>query len=74
MHKYPKCHIEKMKGRRSYKMQKCTKCPKGDWGFPQIVKRLKFICGDFTNKLSDLFIFACVRTHANLAREQVYSL
>ncbi|GAB6711181.1 hypothetical protein BOVMAS05_11730 [Streptococcus uberis] len=37
-----------------------------------MVKRQKSVCGISANRLIDLFIFACVSTHANLAREQVY--
>ena len=30
---------------RTVNLQKCTKCQKGDWGFPQSVKSQKSVCG-----------------------------
>ena len=45
---------------------------KGDWGFPQNVKSQKSVCRVPANWLIDLFIFACVRTPANLARAKAY--
>ncbi|HFZ7023509.1 TPA: hypothetical protein ACGML9_002053 [Streptococcus agalactiae] len=53
-------------------MTKCTSCQKGDWGFPQKVKRQQSNCGISANRLVALFILACVRKRANLAREQAY--
>ena len=53
------------------KFEKCTKCQIGDWGFPQSVKSQKPTCGISANRLYDLFIFACVRTLAMLARVKV---
>ncbi|RCW16152.1 hypothetical protein CAC02_10225 [Streptococcus gallolyticus] len=51
--------------------EKCTKCKKGVWGFPQNVKSQKSVCRVPANWLIDLFIFACVRTRANLASMKV---
>ena len=51
--------------------KKCTTCEKGDWGFPQNVKSQKSVCRVPANWLIDLFIFASVRTLANLASMKV---
>lgn len=51
--------------------EKCTTCEKGDWGFPKSVKSQKSVCRVPANWLIDLFIFASVRTLANLASMKV---
>lgn len=64
-------HFTKMQASKMTIFEKCTKCKKGDWGFPQNVKSQKSVCRVPANWLIDLFIFASVRTLANLARAQV---
>ena len=65
-------HFTKMQLSKIVIFEKCTKCQKGDWGFPQNVKSQKSVCRVPANWLIDLFIFASVRTLANLARVKVY--
>lgn len=38
-------HFTKMQLSKIVILQKCTKCQKGDWGFPQSVKSQKSVCG-----------------------------
>ncbi|OAV83848.1 hypothetical protein BA718_03310 [Streptococcus gallolyticus subsp. gallolyticus] len=52
-------------------MKNAHRARKGVWGFPQNVKSQKSVCRVPANWLIDLFIFASVRTLANLARVQV---
>ena len=52
-------------------MQNVRHARKGDWGFPQNVKSQKSVCRVPANWLIDLFIFASVRTLANLASMKV---
>ena len=64
-------HFTKMQVSKMVNFKKCTKCEKGDWGFPQNVKSQKSVCRVPANWLIDLFIFASVRTLANLASMKV---
>lgn len=38
-------HFIKMQLSKIVIFEKCTKCQKGDWGFPQSVKSQKSVCG-----------------------------
>ncbi len=38
-------HFIKMQLSKNVNFEKCTKCQKGDWGFPQSVKSQKSVCG-----------------------------
>lgn len=38
-------HFTKMQLSKIVIFEKCTKCQKGDWGFPQNVKSQKSVCG-----------------------------
>ena len=64
-------HFTKMQVSKMVNFKKCTTCEKGDWGFPQNVKSQKSVCRVPANWLIDLFIFASVRTLANLASMKV---
>lgn len=64
-------HFTKMQVSKMVNLKKCTTCEKGDWGFPQNVKSQKSVCRVPANWLIDLFIFASVRTLANLASMKV---
>lgn len=64
-------HFTKMQLSKIVNFEKCTKCEKGDWGFPQSVKSQKSVCRVSANWLIDLFIFASGAPLATLARVKV---
>ena len=67
-------HFTKMQLSKMVNFEKCTKCEKGDLGFPQSVKSQKSVCRVPANWLIDLFIFASVRTLAMLTGVKVVPL
>lgn len=65
-------HFTKMQLSKIGNFKKCTTCKKGDWGFPQIVKSQKSVCGGDLQIGLLTFLFSHVWTHVLRLPEQKF--